>query len=136
MRKQSPVRHAGIAKKPLDPIEERRQPFRIKPSREIVTGKARAQPVIVLPLKRAFRLRPLRQNAKIILIYKSPEDDTKDDDRIEQRLQGAFRKKSEPSDDWPKRTADFLSPRSQPPDHSSPSPPARLANVQNNWLSM
>jgi hypothetical protein len=67
-RKQRPVRHAGIAEEALDPIEESTQPFRIEPRREIAPGEARPQLVIVLPLNRAFLLRPLRQNTEILFI--------------------------------------------------------------------
>ncbi len=41
MRKQRPIHHAGIAKKPLDPIKESGQPFRVKPRREIAAFEAR-----------------------------------------------------------------------------------------------
>jgi hypothetical protein len=68
VRKQRSVRHAGIAKKPLDSIEESGQPFGIKPRREIAPGEARAQLVIVLSLNRPFRRASLRQNTEIILI--------------------------------------------------------------------
>jgi hypothetical protein len=72
MGKKRPVRHARIAKKPLDPIEEFGQPFRIEPRREIAPGQASPQLVIVL-LKRAFRLRALRQNAEIVFIDERSE---------------------------------------------------------------
>jgi hypothetical protein len=61
MRKQRPFRHAHVAEESLDPIEESGQPFRIKPRREIASIEARPQLVIVLPLKRSFRLCPLAE---------------------------------------------------------------------------
>jgi hypothetical protein len=57
MCKQRSVRHTFIAEEALNPIEESGQRFRIEPRRELAPGEARPQPVIVLPLKRAFRLR-------------------------------------------------------------------------------
>ena len=76
-RKQRPVRHAFIAEKPLDPVEESGQPFRIEPCREIAPGEARAQLVIVLPLDRPFRQRPLRQKPEIIFINEWSEGNAK-----------------------------------------------------------
>ena len=66
---QRPVRHAHITEKPLDPVEECGQPFRIEPRRKVASGEARAQFVIVLPLDRSFRCRSLRQDAEIISIH-------------------------------------------------------------------
>jgi hypothetical protein len=83
-RKQRPVRHARIAKKALDPIQEFAQPFRIEPRREIAPGEARAELVIVLALQRPFRRCPLRQYAQIIFINERSCGDAKPDDHIEQ----------------------------------------------------
>src|ERR1700730_3030754 len=43
MRKQRPVRHAHIAKKTLDPVEEFGQPFLIESYRQIAPSEARAR---------------------------------------------------------------------------------------------
>ena len=81
---------ARIAKEPLDPIEEFGQPFRIEPCREIAPGKARAQRVIILPLKRSFRRRPLRKNAELIFINERSGENAKTSDLVERRLRWAL----------------------------------------------
>jgi hypothetical protein len=46
MGKQSPVRHARVAKKAIDPVEEDLQPFFIEARGHIVANKPRPQPII------------------------------------------------------------------------------------------
>jgi hypothetical protein len=108
-RKKRPVRHAHIAEKALDPIEESGQPFRIEPRREIAPGEARAQLVVVLPLDRAFWLRPLRQNAEIIFIDDGSGENAKTSYPVERRLRWAYWQDfSQASDDGPKWRVEHL----------------------------
>jgi hypothetical protein len=93
-RKKRPVRHAHIAEKALDPIEESGQPFRIEPRREIAPGEARAQLVIVLALQRSFRRCSLRQNAEIILIDERSDGNAEAVDQKDRRPQRPFRRES------------------------------------------
>jgi hypothetical protein len=65
MPKQRPVRHAGVAKKFFDPIEENAEPIGVEPRRAIAFGEAFAQPIIGLPLEGRFALVPGSENAAI-----------------------------------------------------------------------
>ena len=72
-------------------------------------GKARAQRVIILPLKRSFRRRPLRQNAEIIFINERGGENAKTSDPVERRLRWAFWQDfSQASDDGPKWRVEHL----------------------------